>query len=282
MTEFYEAPGLPADWLNGWLAAVGVVVLLSDVRLSWSPDAIPIARFHGTDIGGLPERLVAAMPRDEELALLAIRAEGPGGRMGQSIDKATYRERACEAREKRDWSLGISHSDLGGAKDEKLNSAGPFNVGVEKGVTLWERLMKIGRDLGADRNSADLMRMTLQGTAPRVGGNGLAFDCRRLPSGVQPPGPMCQPFVELLAFSGISLFPVRGDGKHLRQRGWTSKPESFRYPVWSAELNSDAIDAFLDLGVWSARHVANGWYKTRSYKKSGRETRTGYYAERVR
>ena len=29
-------PGLPASWINGWLAAVGATVLDSRIRLHWT------------------------------------------------------------------------------------------------------------------------------------------------------------------------------------------------------------------------------------------------------
>ena len=47
----HEAPGLPADWLNGWLAAIGVTVLIPGARLRWT-GALParleqrVARVH--------------------------------------------------------------------------------------------------------------------------------------------------------------------------------------------------------------------------------------------
>ena len=34
-----RCPGLPASWVNGWLAAVGVTVLDSRIRLHWTADS---------------------------------------------------------------------------------------------------------------------------------------------------------------------------------------------------------------------------------------------------
>jgi len=39
------APGLTADWLNAWLAAIGVTVLVPGIRLGWSADPLPVAHF---------------------------------------------------------------------------------------------------------------------------------------------------------------------------------------------------------------------------------------------
>ena len=36
-------PGLPASWLNGWLAAVGAAVLDPRLRLSWTTGDAPVA-----------------------------------------------------------------------------------------------------------------------------------------------------------------------------------------------------------------------------------------------
>jgi len=38
-----ECPGLPASWLNGWLAAIGLLVLEPRLRLSWTSDPSPVA-----------------------------------------------------------------------------------------------------------------------------------------------------------------------------------------------------------------------------------------------
>ena len=36
-------PGLPADWINGWLAAVGATVLDARIRLHWTTEGTPLA-----------------------------------------------------------------------------------------------------------------------------------------------------------------------------------------------------------------------------------------------
>ena len=36
-------PGVPASWINGWLAAVGATMLDSRIRLQWTADRTPVA-----------------------------------------------------------------------------------------------------------------------------------------------------------------------------------------------------------------------------------------------
>ena len=45
-TNSLECPGLPAEWVNGWLAAVGTTVLDPEIQLSWTPDRSAIAVLH--------------------------------------------------------------------------------------------------------------------------------------------------------------------------------------------------------------------------------------------
>ena len=52
-----ECPGLPAEWINGWLAAVGTTVLDSELRLSWTMDPSPQQRTsncRGRGLAGQP------------------------------------------------------------------------------------------------------------------------------------------------------------------------------------------------------------------------------------
>ena len=38
-----DLSGLPAEWINGWLAAVGATVLDARIRLHWMTDGVPLA-----------------------------------------------------------------------------------------------------------------------------------------------------------------------------------------------------------------------------------------------
>ena len=54
-------PGLSANWVNGWLAAVGITVLDPRLRLHWSLDAIPVAVISAQDADPV-DILVSAWP----------------------------------------------------------------------------------------------------------------------------------------------------------------------------------------------------------------------------
>ena len=44
--------GLPASWLNGWLAAVGATVLDARIRLRWTTGGTPLAVLSASDVNG--------------------------------------------------------------------------------------------------------------------------------------------------------------------------------------------------------------------------------------
>lgn len=280
------APGLTADWLNGWLAAVGVTVLLPETRLSWTDDSVPIAVFHRKDPSPLEEALAESLPDDTALCALTIRPEGPGGKLGQTASRDTYKARAAEARSTGDWTLSIAHTDLAiNRKEDGTAPKGPFNAGMEGDQTLWKRVRACRGLIGSESQATDLISRTLDGKALRQAGAGLAFDARRFSSGVQTEdrlsNPRILPVVELLAFHGIFLFPLRGDGHKVAQRGWSG---GFVYPTWSEPLDVWAIDALIDLvlmdGVGAPDLLGiRRRYRTRDYKKIGGEKRTAYFSE---
>ena len=53
-----KCPGLPAFWLNAWLAAVGATVLVPRIRLRWTGDRTPVAVLSSED--GDPVELLAS------------------------------------------------------------------------------------------------------------------------------------------------------------------------------------------------------------------------------
>lgn len=64
-------PGLSANWVNGWLAAVGITVLEPSLRLHWSPDATPVAVVSSPDADPV-DSLVTAWPGSAMLADLPV------------------------------------------------------------------------------------------------------------------------------------------------------------------------------------------------------------------
>ncbi|HUY24956.1 MAG TPA: hypothetical protein VMV09_06595, partial [Candidatus Saccharimonadales bacterium] len=243
------APGLTSDWLNGWLAALGVTTLLLDVRLSWTSDPVPAAQFDVPDhLSSLPEALARALPSLEALGELAVaRRLPPAADFGRRVSLDIFAERAKVARTAQDWSLSSTVTDLvADLPDEGLPHS-PFDPAAPQGRTLWERVVGC-RQLLAD--PARSITATLAGHGERVESNGLGFDVRRLIAGVQEAAKRVDPVVELLAFAGLELMPFRGDGKSARARGWTGpagRTGAFRWCAWSQALDRWGIDAFLDL-----------------------------------
>lgn len=238
-------PGLPADWLNGWLAAIGITVLVPDVRLGWTDEPVPRARFSVPGDEPLAELVAAHLPSVDELEQLVI-AELP-----QNITPEQFRKAAEAARNRRDASLSVLTTDVSGAGRGGGLPNGPFNVGAPRGETLYTRLRACRQRLDGNRPLAELVHETLAGRARRQELNGLGFDYRRIAGSV--PGEaakLVDPVVECLCFYALQLHPVGGDGERVQQRGWTSRParkHAFRWPVWSNPLNQSAIDALLDI-----------------------------------
>lgn len=238
----FVAPGLSGDWLNGWLAAVGVSVLLDDVKLSWSSDPLPRAVFNGPGASDLPGRLAAVLPEAEAIETLAF------GGLGQAIDITQFADRARKARQEDDWTLALLATDLTHASDERLPT-GPFNPGVPQGIPLWKRLLACVQAIqGGD--PAELIAASLAGRAVRFPANGLGFDVRRLAGSV--PGEaskFADVVVEWLSFYGACLHPMSNWGARPGQRGWSLRPDlpgAFKWPVWAVPLDRWAIDALLD------------------------------------
>ena len=239
----HPAPGLTADWLNAWLAAIGVTVLLPGTHLRWTEDPPPQAIFTSPhDRGPLPDQIAAALPTTDQIATWVI-----SNITGKITSAAQYHALAAQARAHHDDTLALTVTDLGQTNDDGSYPKAPFDPPVPgrgdtpgTGKTLAWRLRKA-------RNSftptPDRVAATLNGTAPRTTGNGLGFDYRRLADG------RTDPLIELLAFEALRMFPTRGNGTRARQRGWTAgaaTPHAFRWATWTEDLDRWAIDAILD------------------------------------
>ncbi|MGD9675841.1 MAG: hypothetical protein AB7V19_04055 [Candidatus Bipolaricaulia bacterium] len=238
------APGLPADWLNGWLAAVGIAVLLPDVRLSWTSDAKPVAVFHASWSSPLAERIVAALPNEAELEQSCLAT------LSRRVSLPAFRDAAKKSRATHDTTLAPSLTDLLSGKSFRDGDLphGAFDPPMPAGVTLLQRVVTCRRLLAQDAQKR--LVGTLAGAPLRERANGLGFDILRLPTGVQPDAAvMTDPAVECLCFAALTLFPVRGDGRRALQRGWT-KPATMRgaltWPVWREPLEVWGVDALLD------------------------------------
>ena len=66
-------PGLPASWINGWLAAVGTTVQDEGIRLHWTADSTPVAVLNCRGRADPAASLLRFWPDDpEQLADLPI------------------------------------------------------------------------------------------------------------------------------------------------------------------------------------------------------------------
>jgi hypothetical protein len=283
----YEAPGLAADWLNGWLAAIGVTVAVPGTKLSWTSEAVPHAVFHFGDTVDLPEAIAASLPTEASLQSSVIARTRDGGLdFPRHVSLDAYRQRAVEERRVHSVHLAASVSDL--RRDSKLDDLdhGAFDPPAPRGETLWSRALSCVRALPVE-GRASVVRQSLAGVARRVQTNGLGFDPRRLPSGVQASGatskPHVDPVVELLCFAGLALFPTRGDGRLVLQRGWLGRATqrgAFCWIAWTPALDRWSIDALLDRTPRDADVVAR--FGVVPYRPSGdADTTRAYFGERL-
>jgi len=328
MNTELQAPGLTADWLSGWMAAIGAAVLLPGLRLRWTEDVVPFAVFEwdGDDIAGA---LAEAMPTPESIRESVIAQERSGCMtFTGTVTIAAYRERAAVERRTHSVHLASSVSDLkrddppkkgrkkkgqegieaavgtqgkddepgettesaADKKEKLLLEHGPFDPPSQGKDSRWSKMNACTIDLHARKGDLkDRLLASFNGHGERFQGDGLGFDSRRLPAGVQAdgkPSEVCvDPVIELLCFSSLALFPVRGDGRRrIVQRGWTnapSRPHSFSWSAWRPALDRWAIDAFLDV----ADHTEDGViarYGVIPYRTSAKQDiRRAYFSERL-
>jgi len=326
MSTELQAPGLTADWLSGWMAAIGATVLIPGLRLRWTEDVVPFAVFEwdGDDIAGA---LAEAMPTPESIKESVIAQDRSGcKKFTGAVTIDAYRERAAiERRTPHSFHLASSVSDLqrdrkpkkkkGQAEIETAADAqgnddesgdttksaadkekkptlehGPFDPPSQGKDSRWSKMKACTIDLHTrEGNLKDHLLASFNGHGERFQGDGLGFDPRRLPAGVQADGKPSEvyvdPVIELLCFSSLALFPVRGDGRcRIVQRGWTDAPSqrhSFSWSAWRPALDRWAIDAFLDVSDRTEDTVI-ARYGVIPYQTSAKQDiRRAYFGERL-
>ena len=293
-------PGLPAHWVNAWLAAVGVTVLDPRIRLRWTTDGEPIAVFSATKIHPL-NALLESWPSKKLLDDLPIAEHWNGNDpMRRKVSVETFIQRARGARgHPYSWTLSSTMTDLCVDKNGEVEHA-PFDP-AGPGSTKWlqHRLVKLQEHLDV---SETRVRESLMGYAIRVKDNGLGFDQTRLGSSSDSTSTWVDPLVETLAFFGLKIFPVRGNGidqrldKNMktgkRQRGWrTSSSDGnirqFHWPVWRQYLDYAGIDALMDVWrparkrTWEQLEVHAGWRSVQYTPVGSADTTRGFGSERL-
>jgi hypothetical protein len=283
----HEAPGLPADWLNGWLAAIGVTVLVPGARLCWTGGGVPSAVFETDQPADLAKMVADALPTAETLACSAIARTLPRTEQDfrRNVTLTAFRERAVAERHAGEGILAASVSDLRADLNPDNLEHGAFDPPAPRGETLWSRATSCAHAL-ATADIAGRVQDTFSGAGRREPLNGLGFDARRFPTGMHAARDVyADPVIELLAFAALPLFPVRGDGRQIRQRRWTdssTKRGAFQWIAWQPALDRWGIDALLDLAAQDISGLTLAMYQVVPYQPSAQaDTTRAYFAERA-
>lgn len=268
MPDTVQCPGLIASWINGWLAATGAIVLDSRLRLHWTKGASPVAVLSA---GGEDPMAILheAWPSTDDLEDLPIAENwSETGQLQRKVpvERFVARARAARAHE-HSWALSSTLTDLcvdknGEVAHARFDPAGPGTI-----KWLHHRLLKVHKKVES-LSTEDLIAW-VENRLPRVQDNGLGFDQSRLGSLADDTNPYVDPVVEILAFYGMSILPVRGKGRDgdtdSFQKGWlkwpsnqdNNSPSSFLWPAWRQPLDRDGIDALLD--AWLRSHESVNW-----------------------
>jgi len=293
-------PGLPAAWINGWLAAVGATVLDARLRLHWTTDGEPVAVLSAAEVDPV-DALCESWPDAALLADLPIAEKWKEASvLPRRVPVEAFVTRVRAARgHPYSWTLSSTMTDL--CVDENgMVAHAPFDP-AGPGPIKWlhHRLTKLHARIEL---SARRVRDSLAGRAVRVKDNGLGFDQTRLGSLSDATSIWVDPVLEELAFFGLAILPVRGPGADRRldryadvrekQRGWRKTPGSrdprrFNWPAWREPLDSAGIDALLDAwepesrATWSRVGVHAGWRSVRFEPRGSADTTRAFGAERL-
>lgn len=292
-------PGLPAHWLNGWLAAVGITVLDSRIRLHWTTDGSPVAVLSTEEIDPIAA-VVESWPDDALLKNLPIAENwNDASQLQRKVAVETFEERAAAARgEPYSWALSSTMTDLCIDEDGKVAHA-PFDpTGTGPMKWLHHRLVKTHEQVAF---SVKRLEDSLAGRAARIKSAGLGFDLTRLGTLSDDTSKWIDPVVEVLTFFSLFILPVRGDGTHqvpsrspaarARQRGWLRMPSErdrcFVWPAWRQPLECDGVDALLDVwhptqkGEWSRIGVHAAWRSIEFKRKGSSDVTKAFGSERL-
>ncbi|MDE0675571.1 MAG: hypothetical protein F4X09_13565 [Gammaproteobacteria bacterium] len=304
--------GLPADWLTGWMAAVGATVVDPQLRLSWTEEEIPVAMFSHQKGHDPVKSLSEVWPS------LGRRLDAMPGARDATTNKNDYSEisvkvfadRLAGARNHPDaFSLTSSLTDLHWESSKEGDKAvyGPFETSGP-GSTKWlhHRCRKVYSSVGDPTKGMEEM---FDGVSQRIADNGLGLDAGRI-GAIRDSGEtqMVEPVVEGLAYFALALFPVRGAGKQVkasrgRQRGWGVGPYrdwDFIWPAWRQPLDRWGIDALLTAwhntwrrskrgkddwiasrAEWDLLGIHTGWCTSRFKQRTSRDMTRGYGSQQI-
>ncbi len=291
--------GLPAGWVNGWLAAVGATVVDPRLRLHWTTEDAPVAVLSSESLDPV-DALVESWPDRELLDDLPIATKWRNAcRLERQVTVDDFRERAREARSTSySWTLSSTLTDLSVDKNGKVAHA-PFDA-AGPGTIKWLHYRVLRLHEKVEQPARSRLHASLMGQASRVQDNGLGFDQSRLGSLADKTDPWVEPVVELLSFFGLALFPMRGSGADRRDRGspderqrsWRNPPRSgdpreFVWPAWEQPLDTWGIDALLDVwnpwrrDTWRRVGVHAGWHSVRYQPRATADATRAIGAERL-
>lgn len=255
----HRCPGLTGDWLNAWLAAIGITVLIPDARLSWTTTQPPVATIHTGDVRPLAEQIAERLPTPQQWwdgnPAIAPAADTEK-KNSRKMTPEEYLERAQQERQAHSLTLAASLTDLAGRTPNDSHSPfDPAAPGSTGGV--FHRVLDCLTALPGDPpERVEWILKTLEGPGRRVAVNGLGFDIQRIVSGSVDKdarganaNKKVDPVIETLAHEALAHFPVRGDGSAQLTRGWMGRRTakgSFAWPCWSQPLDRWAVDALLD------------------------------------
>ena len=293
-----QCPGLPADWVNAWLAAVGTTVLDKRIRLHWTTNGSPVAVLSAEGCDPV-EVLLEAWPDAMFLSELPIAETWRGtAAVKRKVPVEAFKERAQAVRGHcHSWTLSSTMTDLCVDQDGHVAHA-PFDPPAPRGVYLHQRLVKVHKHVDP---SANHIQDALRGLPVLVKDNGLGFDQGRLASSSDTTDPLTNPVVEVLAFFGLCLLPVRGPGtdRRLDRRANTAERQrsfmpfkvgerrNFHWPAWRTPLGQDGIDALLDSwepakeAGWPLLGIHSAWRSVQYQNQGSLDSTRAFGSERL-
>lgn len=236
----HRCPGLTGDWLNAWLAAIGITVLIPDARLSWTTARPPVAIIHTSAPRPLAQQIAERLPTPEqwwERNPAIAPAPTQKKNTTRSMTPEEYLQRAQQERQAQSHTLAASLTDLAGRPlNESHSPFDPAAPGSTGGV--FHRMLDCLTALPqANPDRIDWVQSTLDGPRRRVAVNGLGFDIRRIASGsLTDDVKKVDPVIETLAHMALAHFPVRGNGTTEHTRGWMGRRTasgSLAWPCWT-------------------------------------------------